>query len=415
MEFFKIISAILVLSAIFAFINHKYLNLPSTISLMISALVLSFVTILIGVFYPDFYHFIQDEIMMIDFSELVLEFLLSFLLFAGALHTDYTRLSSARGPVLSFATIGVILSTFITASVFYYLLILFGFKIDYIYCLLFGALISPTDPIAVLGILRKEKIPKNLEVKITGESLFNDGVGVVLFLSLLHIAQQGGKIDASFITELLLLEIIGGVGLGLIGGYLALQMMKRIDHYQTEVLITLALVTGAYSLAMVLHFSGPLAMVIAGLMIGNQGKKMAMSEQTLEYVDKFWEMLDEIFNAVLFVLIGLELLILSFEWIYVVIGIVAAILVVLIRYLSLLTPSVLLGYKKTFAPNALKIMTWGGLKGGISIALALSLTNEMPRDLIISITYVVVIFSLLVQGLTIGKLVNKYKKESNLG
>lgn len=414
MDFFKVFSAILVLSAIFAFINHKFLKLPSTISLMISALVLSFITILIGLFYPDFYEYVQDEIMQIDFSELVLEFLLSFLLFAGALHTDYKRLSSARGPVLSFATIGVILSTFITASLFYFLLQIFGLKIDYIYCLLFGALISPTDPIAVLGILKKEKIPKSLEVKITGESLFNDGVGVVLFLSLLHIAEQGGNIDASFITELLLLEIIGGVGLGLLSGYLALQMMKRIDHYQTEVLITLALVTGAYSLAMALHFSGPLAMVMAGLIIGNQGKKTAMSKETFEYVDKFWEMVDEIFNAVLFVLIGLEILILSFEWIYLVIGLIAALLVVLIRYVSLFTPSYLLGYKKTFAPNALKIMTWGGLKGGISIALALSLSNEMPRDLIISITYVVVIFSLLVQGLTIGKLVNKYKRESRL-
>ncbi len=414
MEFFKVFSAILVLSAIFSFINNKYLKLPSTISLMISALVLSFLTIVIGLFYPDFYYFVQDEIVMIDFSELVLEFLLSFLLFAGALHTDYTKLSNARGPVLTFATIGVIFSTLITATIFYYLLMAFGLQINYIYCLLFGALISPTDPIAVLGILRKEKIPKTLEVKITGESLFNDGVGVVLFLSLLHIAQQGGKIDASFITELLLLELVGGVGLGLAGGFLALQLMKRIDHYQTEVLITLALVTGAYSLAMTLHFSGPLAMVIAGLMIGNQGKKMAMSQQTLEYVDKFWEMLDEIFNAVLFVLIGLELLILSFDKVYVVIGLISALLVVGVRYISLFLPSLILGYNKTFAPNALKIMTWGGLKGGISIALALSLSNEMPRDLIISTTYVVVIFSLLVQGLTIGKLVQKYKRESKI-
>ncbi len=415
MELFKIFSVILVLSAIFAFINHKFIKLPSTISLMIAGLLLSFITLVTGNFYPLFYDFVQEEINMIDFSELVLEFMLSFLLFAGALHTDYIKLSNARGPVLSFATIGVILSTVITATVTYFLLQIFGFEIEYIYCLLFGALISPTDPIAVLGILRKEKIPKSLEVKITGESLFNDGVGVVIFLSLLHIAEQGGAIDASFITELLLLEILGGVGLGIGGGYLALQMMKRIDHYQTEVLITLALVTGAYSLALALHFSGPLAMVLAGLIIGNQGKKTAMSEQTLEYVDKFWEMVDEILNAVLFVLIGLEILILSFKWVYLALGLIAALLIVLIRYLSLLTPSVLLGYKRAFAPNALKIMTWGGLKGGISIALALSLTSEMPRDLILSMTYVVVIFSLLVQGLTIGKLVNKYKRESKLG
>ena len=281
-------------------------------------------------------------------------------------------------------------------------------EVPYIACLLFGALISPTDPIAVLGILRKAKAPDSLEIKITGESLFNDGVGVVIFLSIYEIADIGiDNVSIWHVGQLLLEEIMGGIGLGLLLGYVGYRMMKSIDHYRTEVLISLAMVMGGYSLANYLHFSGPLAMVVAGLFIGNQAIEYAMSDTTRDYLQKFWEMLDEILNAVLFVLIGLELILIPFEMIYGLLGLIITAIVLGARYVSLAIPSFLLRFHKTFAPNALIIMTWGGLRGGISIALALSLNEAMHKSFLVAITYFVVLMSLVIQGLTIGKLVKK--------
>ena len=408
MDIVNIFGGILVLSAIFAYLNRRYFKLPATISLMIAGLFLSLLVQILGAFSPTFQESVVVTLAKLDFTEFLLEFLLSFLLFAGAMHTDLDRLKKFKWPILSFATIGVLMSTFLIGTLLYFLLVLIGSPVAFIYCLLFGALISPTDPIAVLGILKKAKAPQSLETKITGESLFNDGIGVVIFLTVFKIAKSGlENIHFSEVAHLLATEILGGVGLGFLIGYIGYKMMKAIDHYQTEVLITLAIVMGGYSLATYLHFSGPLAMVVAGLLIGNQGIELAMSKVTRDYVQKFWEMIDEILNAVLFVLIGLELILIPFDISYVIIGLVVTVIVLMVRYFSLAFPSYALNFRKTFAPNALLIMTWGGLRGGISIALALSLLPEMEKDFIVAITYTVVLFSLIIQGLTIEKLIKR--------
>lgn len=411
MEIFHIFSIILVISAIFAYINQQYIKLPGAIGLLLAGLLLSLLVQAAGAVSPQFQALVEERLIELNFSEILLEFMLSFLLFAGALHTDLEKLRESKWPILIFATVGVLISTAVTGTLFYYLMQLLGQPIDYMYCLLFGALISPTDPIAVLGILKRAKIPKSLEVSITGESLFNDGVGVVVFISLFQIAQQGfGNVEGSFIAELFLKEVGGGIGLGLLIGYIAFYFMRRIDHYQTEVIISLAVVMGGYSIAHFFHFSGPLAMVAAGLLIGNQGTKLAMSEQTADYLTKFWEMVDEILNAVLFVLIGLELLVVEFRWEYAVIGVITTGIVLAVRYFALAVPSYTLGLHRTFAPGALSIMTWGGLRGGISIALALSLTTDMFRDEIVAITYTVVLLSLVVQGLTIESFIKRFSQ-----
>ena len=408
MELFHIFSIILVISAIFAYINYKYIKLPGAIGLLLAGLLLSLLVQVLGEASPGFEVLVEGRLREIDFSEVLLDFMLSFLLFAGALHTDLERLAQSKWTVLVFATIGVLISTFITGTAFYYLLQLLNNPIDYIYCLLFGALISPTDPIAVLGILKQAKIPKQLEVSITGESLFNDGVGVVVFISIYEVAQIGiSNIEGSFVAELFIKEVGGGIGLGLLIGYIAFYFMRRIDHYQTEVLISLAVVTGGYSLAQYFHFSGPLAMVAAGILIGNQGTRLAMSKTTADYLTKFWEMVDEVLNAVLFVLIGLELMLIPFHREFFLIGFITTIIVLVVRYIALAIPSYTFFLHRTFAPNTLLIMTWGGLRGGISIALALSLAPEMHRDFIVAITYAVVLLSLTVQGLTIEKLIKR--------
>ncbi|MDN5204444.1 sodium:proton antiporter [Fulvivirgaceae bacterium BMA10] len=408
MDILHIFSAILTLSAVFAFLNKRFIQLPTTISLMIAGIFLSLVVIGLGAVSPGFANEVSNALTRLNFSEFLLEFMLSFLLFAGAMHTDLKKLAKFKWPILSFATIGVLMSTFIVGTLLYYTLTLVGTPIQFIYCLLFGALISPTDPIAVLGILKRAKAPESLEIKITGESLFNDGVGVVVFLTIFQIAKAGlENVHASDVLHLLLTEIGGGVGLGFLIGFAGYFMMKKIDHYQTEVLISLAMVMGGYSLASYMHFSGPLAMVVAGLLIGNHGTEVTMSDITRDYVNKFWEMIDEILNAVLFVLIGLELIVISFKMSFIWIGLIATIITILVRYFSLAVPSYTLKFNRTFAPNALAIMTWGGLRGGISIALALSLTSEMNRELIVAITYIVVLFSLIIQGLTIERFVRK--------
>lgn len=415
MEIFHIFSAILVISAIFAYINQKYIKLPGAIGLLLAGLLLSLVVQGLGAVSPQFETLVEEQLIELNFSEILLEFMLSFLLFAGALHTDLDKLRESKWPILIFATVGVLISTAVTGTIFYYLMQLLGQPIDYIYCLLFGALISPTDPIAVLGILKKANIPKSLEVSITGESLFNDGVGVVIFISIFQIAQQGlQNVEGSFVAELFLREVAGGIGLGLLIGYVAFYFMKRLDHYQTEVIISLAVVMGGYSLAHFLHFSGPLAMVAAGLLIGNQGAQLAMSKQTADYLTKFWEMVDEILNAVLFVLIGLELMVVEFRWEYALIGLVTTVIVIGVRYMALAVPSYTLGLHRTFAPGALSIMTWGGLRGGISIALALSLGTDMFRDEIVAITYTVVLLSLVVQGLTIESFIKRTSARFNV-
>jgi len=359
---------------------------------------------------------LKELISQIDFGTVLLEVMLSFLLFAGALHTNFDQLKVQRGPILAFATFGVLVSTFLIGSAVYYLFGILGFNTPFIVCLLFGALISPTDPIAVLGILKKAGVPKKLETKIVGESLFNDGIGVVIFLTIYAIAKTGIEhVTMQEIGLLLLEEVVGGIFLGLVLGYIAYKLMKSIDDYSVEVLITLAIVMGGYLLARYMHFSGPLAVVVAGLIVGHDTvRDSSMSDITELYIDKFWETSDALLNGILFVLIGLEILILPYNGQFLLAGVICIPIILIIRWLSLSIPIRLYKEKLEFIPNTGIIMTWGGLRGGISIALALTLLSDMNRDLILTVTYVVVIFSIVVQGLSIGKVVKKLVGASHI-
>ncbi len=411
MDAYLIATILILLSGIFGYINTRFLKLPNTIGLMVITIVFTLIVIGVSYFDPTLLNFEKEIISKINFREVLLEEMLSFLLFAGALHTNFKQLKIQKWPVLLFSTFGVLTSTFLVGIAMYYVLQLVGMPIDFIYCLLFGALISPTDPIAVLGILKKANVPKKLETKIVGESLFNDGVGVVVFLTIFQIASFGTEnVAAMDILQLFGKEVLGGILLGGILGWITYRLLKSIDDYDIEVIITLAAVMGGTVLAQKLHLSAPLAMVTAGLIVGNDTvRDTAMSETTERYVDKFWELIDILLNAILFVMIGMEMLVLVIDGEYVFAGLIAVPVILACRYLSLLIPINIFKKKLDFVPNTNLIMTWGGLRGGISIALALGLTNEMHRDLFLVITYIVVIFSIIVQGLTVGKLVKKLK------
>jgi CPA1 family monovalent cation:H+ antiporter len=412
MDYFEIASVLIVLSALFGYINVRFLKLPITIGLMLITIVFTMVIVAIGQFDDTLLLREKELISMIDFETVLLDIMLSFLLFAGALHTNFNQLKIQRGPVLVFATLGVLVSTFLVGLVMYYMFLLFGFHIDFIYCLLFGALISPTDPIAVLGILKKAGAPKKLEAKIVGESLFNDGVGVVVFLTIFAIAAKpDAAIEFSEIAKLFGQEVLGGITLGLILGYITYKLLKSIDNYEVEVIITIATVMGGSLLAHQWHLSAPLAMVTAGLMVGNDTVRLtAMSEITETYLDKFWELIDVLLNTVLFVMIGMEMLIINFQLNYVIAGLIAVPLVLLSRYLSLWLPIKFFAKKLQFVKHTNLIMTWGGLRGGISIALALSLTQDMHRELFLVITYIIVVFSIIGQGLTVGPVIKRLAK-----
>ena len=340
----------------------------------------------------------------IDFHTVLMQYMLSFLLFAGAMQLDTARLGRQRVPVLLLATLGTLVSTVVVGCGLYLLLQLFGLRLDFIYCLLFGSLISPTDPVAVLGILTQAGLPKALETEIVGESLFNDGVGVVLFATVLSVAVAGPAAAApAQVLGLLLREGLGGLALGAALGYGGFRLLRPVNDYRVEVLLTLALVTGGSALAARLHTSGPLAMVAAGLIVGSQQGREAMSDTTEDYVDKFWELIDTVLNALLFVLMGLEMLVLRISGPLVALGLAVAALVLLARLVSV---NIALSFleRRAFADFSLAMLVWGGLRGGISVALALSLPPSMPRELLVGITYVVVMCSILGQGLTVGPL-----------
>ncbi|MDA2920521.1 sodium:proton antiporter [Desulfobacterota bacterium AH_259_B03_O07] len=412
MELLNIIAIIITLAAVFSYVNHRYLKLPTTIGVMVIALFISLILILVDKL--GWGQFDQNARMLlenIDFSDTLLHGMLSFLLFAGALHVNINDLAKQKWIIISLASLGVIFSTFLIGVFTWLILGVLNIDIRLIYCLLFGALISPTDPIAVLGLLKTAGIPKSLETKITGEALFNDGIGVVIFLVLLDIARGGHDISGSHILLLFATETVGGVIYGLAIGALAYWMLKSVDNYQVEVLLTLALVIGGYTLAMALHLSGPIAIVIAGLLIGNHGRVLAMSENTREHLDAFWELVDEILNVVLFLLIGLEVLVLTLTLNYLLAALMIIPLVLLVRFIVVYIPVTLLKRLREFSPNAVKIMTWGALRGGISVALALSLPAGPERSVILTITYIVVVFSILVQGLTISRFATKSSEQ----
>lgn len=411
MEYFYIATILISFAAFFGYINVRFIKLPNTIGLMLITIIFTLCVIAFSNINPKLLNVEKYIISQIDFKAILLDFMLSFMLFAGALHTNFNQLKIQRGPVLAFSTIGVIVSTFFVGLLMYYLLQILNMDIALIYCFLFGALISPTDPIAVLGILKQAKVPKKLEAKIVGESLFNDGVGVVVFLTIYEIATQGKEnITISHVASLFAQEVFGGIALGLSLGWITYRLMRTIDDYDIEVIITLAAVMLGTATAQYFHLSAPLAMVSAGLVVGmDTVRNNAMSKTTESYVDKFWELIDILLNTILFVLIGMEMLVLNFDNKFLFAGLLGIPIILLCRYASLLAPITFFKRRLNFVPNTNLIMTWGGLRGGISIALALGLTENMHRDLFLVITYIVVVFSILVQGLTVGKLVKKLK------
>ncbi len=415
MDILNTVSILLTLAAIFSYLNYRFIKLPTAIGIMLISLVLSLLLLLsdkIGFF--DISVHAKKLIGGIDFHDTLINGMLSFLLFAGALHINLDELRKQKWVILILATVGVIASTFIIGGMSWVILNALELNISFIYCLLFGALISPTDPIAVLGILKTVGVPKSLEIKISGESLFNDGVAVVVFLVLLGIATGQGEASLSSISLLFLQEAIGGAVYGFVIGGLCFYMLRSVNNYQVEVLLTLALVMGGYTFATAIHVSGPIAMVVAGLLIGNHGRVFAMSASTREHLDSFWELIDEILNAVLFLLIGLEVLILVYHVEYF-LAVLALIPVVLLsRFISVSIPIQIMKKVRDFSPGVTRLMTWGGLRGGISVALALSLPQGQgtEREAILAVTYVVVIFSILVQGLTLGSLAQQVQVEA---
>lgn len=405
MELYYSLSVLIVIASFFAYFNVRFLKLPSTIGVMVIAMAVSILLVIFGSAFPKALDQVSSLVKGFDFTELLMGAMLNFLLFAGAVHINLKDLREQRTPIVVFSTVSVIISTFVVGSLLYYLLPLLDLHLPYIYCLLFGALISPTDPVAVLSILKSANVKKSLETKIAGESLFNDGVAVVVFAVILQLA-QGNAVDVTVghIAWLLVKEAGGGFVLGVVLGIGASKAMKKIDDYKVSVLITLSVVMGGYLIASQLHISGPLTMVFAGLMIGNFKKNWAMSPVTKDYLDKFWELNDEILNAILFLFIGFNLLLVKDINNYWLPGLSCVVLVLFSRFISIWLPTKFIRFREKFSKGTIKMLVWGGLRGGVSIALALSINDGPYRDIIIAITYFVVVFSIVVQGLTISKL-----------
>lgn len=414
-SWFDIVALLLTLTAVFSYLNHRWVRLPTTIGVMLIALVLSVGLVALGQVVRGPAEYATALLERIDFDTTLMQGMLSFLLFAGALHINFDDLVRRGYTILILATFGVVLSTLLVGLGLYGMLPMLGMTLPLAYALVFGALISPTDPIAVLGILKTVRVPRSLEAKIAGESLFNDGVGVVVFLILAEVAVSHQPFSFGHTAVLFLEEAVGGALLGFALGWLTYRMLRSVDNYQVEVLLTLALVCGGYALAGAIHVSGPIATVVAGLLIGNRGRRFAMSEQTRQHLDTFWELVDEILNAVLFVLIGFELLALDYSWRWLAAGVGAIPLVLGARFVSVGLPVTLLRRWRRFTPGAVRVMTWGGLRGGISVALALSLPPSRERDLLLAVTYLVVVFSILVQGLTIARVVRRVVPQLAMG
>lgn len=413
MNVFTLIILLIVITTVFAYLNTRFLKLPDSIGVMILSVAFSALMLSLDTLNLPFFDAIRSSITQLDFNQIVFDILLSFLLFAGAFHTDAAKLRVERRSVILLAFVGVLISTLLVGTGLYYAAGGLGFELPFVICLLFGALISPTDPIAVLGILARFKLPESVKLNIVGESLFNDGVAVVIFASIYRIALNGDtSVSVGDISLLFLEEAGGGILFGLLLGYGMYRLMRTINHYQTEVLITLAGVMGGYALAQALHISGPLAMVVAGLLVGDRARKNAMSPTTEDYVDKFWELIDVILNALLFVLIGVELLVINLHLSLWVIYLLVILIVVISRYLSVIIPFTLARRWLELDDKAPLMLTWGGLRGGISVALALSISDTIPhKDFVVTITYAVVLFSVIVQGLTMERLIKRLYPE----
>lgn len=418
MELYYSFSALIVLASIFAYLNYRFLKLPSTIGIMVIAIVVSIILVSFGeTFLPRTFWHLYDLMNGIDFTEVLMGAMLNFLLFAGGIHINIDDLKEQFRPVVIFSTVGVVISTFVVGFGMFYILPFLGINLPFIYCLLFGALISPTDPVAVLSILKQAKVSKSLETKVAGESLFNDGMAVVIFSVVLQLA-IGKEVDLGIesIGLLLLKEAGGGLFLGIVLGWVTSRLMREVDDYIISVLVTLSVVMGGYLIARQMHISGPLTMVAAGLFMGNFNVRFKMKSITQDYLIKFWELIDEILNAVLFLFIGFELLMIKDLKHFIVPGLVAIAIVLLARVISIWGPTKLM--KTTFSPQTVKVLVWGGIRGGVSIALAMSIPKSEYSEIILSITYCVVVFSIIVQGLTIAKVANPNKiakEEEELG
>ncbi len=429
MTFFEIAALLLLLSAFFGFLNHVTWKLPHTIGLVVMALAASGLMVLADLIWPSLgiADTVGAALRKIDFANALMNGMLALLLFAGAVHVDFSELAARKWAIGLMATLGVLISTFVTAAGIYWFGQWFCPRMPFVWALVFGALISPTDPVAVLGLLKTIRIPRLLRAKIAGESLFNDGVGVVVFTVMLTIAMSvdpgwidgtahavagaghgSGEVNGATVLRLFAGEALGGALLGLVAGLIAYAAMRRIDEHNIEVLITLALVFATYAIALRLHVSGPIAMVIAGLLIGNHGARFAMSEDTRQHVFQFWTLIDEILNSVLFLLIGLEVLVIGWNTVNLPLALFAIPMVLFARLVSVAIPIGLLRIRRKFEEGTIAILTWGGLRGGISVALALSLPDNAYKPAILTATYAVVVFSIIVQGLTMKALVGRY-------
>jgi CPA1 family monovalent cation:H+ antiporter len=407
MAFLNAAAVLLVLAALFSWLNHRFIRLPVSIALLLFSLATSLAVVALGRLGFDSQRLAQEVLDKVQLDQALLNGMLSFLLFAGALQVDLGELAERKWAVGFLASLGVVVSTALVGFAMWVLFAALGQGIPLVWCLLFGALISPTDPISVLAILKSARVEKSLEMKMAGEALLNDGFAVVLFVVLLGIALGGEKATPLHVAALFAQEVIGGALFGLAIGYAAYRMLATVDQYQVEILLTLALVAGGYALATELHVSGPIAIVVAGVLIGNHGRKYAMSARSRGRVDTFWELLDEILNAVLFVMVGLELLRLDYDSAYAWAAALAIPAVLLARLLSVALAALVPGLRADFPPYVIGILTWGGLRGGISVALALSLPNSKFRDALITVTYAVVVFSIVVQGLTLARVLRQ--------
>jgi len=404
MSLFTFSAALLTLAALFSYLNARFLRQPAGIMFLLLGVGAAVAVLAGGRVVPGFTYTVRAALVQFDFTEFLMGSVLSFLLFAGSLHVRVEALKAVWRSIAAYSTLGVLLATALVGLGTYGLLHLAGAGLPLLPCLLFGALIAPTDPIAVLGILKTTDLDKNIETNLAGESLFNDGFGVVVFVTLLELATPGETPSAGSAALLLLREAGGGLLAGAALGYVGYRLIRTVDHFQTEVILTLALVMGGYALCHALGVSGPLAMVVAGLAIGNVSRSAAVSDVTRDYLEKFWEALDEVLNAVLFVLMGLELVVIGVSPFYLGLGAVAAVLALGVRYVALALPTRLLGLSRQLPPRTLLILSWGGLRGGISLALALGLPDALHPDVFVPMTFAVVLFSAVVQGLTLKRL-----------
>ena len=397
-----------VYSSAFAYVNHRFIRLPFAIGLMMSSMFISLLILVFCKFFPGAFNF-RSIISSIDLPQILLGSMLSFMLFAGALPLRLDILKEQKVPVVAFSTISVIISTFLIGLASFSLLKIFGINVSLINCMMFGAIISPTDPLAVLSILRQAKIPTSVEMQLSGESLFNDGMAIVVFLAIQQAAKVSADLHWQDVLILFFRQSVGGIFLGYLLGWAGSRLIGSVNDYKVEVMISIGVVMGGYSIATLAGTSGPLAMVMAGIMIGNYRKQLGTNTQSRVLLEKFWEIADYILNALLFAMMGFELLLIHFERYYLVVGLICIVIALGVRYFSLYVPVLILKMQKTIGNKTLLLLTWGGLRGGLSIALALSLQPGQQKDLWITLTYIVVSFSILVQGLTISKLA-RYKR-----